>query len=185
MGHSTELPGRFYITGKEHQEMGVLPDREGPADKAAGQAKERRWLDVLEEVVEERQTGRPWWYKVGLFLAWAAGFALTAGLAATVVLALVELFKGGRQFTGRTLSDYIFWASALLMLVGFLTPASTGLQETKGKQQKEKDAPREGRSTTILRKRMRRMYDPWRWRIWAGAALCFGLSALVGLAAMP
>jgi hypothetical protein len=29
------------------------------------------------------------------------------------------------------------------------------------------------------------MYDPWRWRLWAGAILAFGITMLVGLAAAP
>ena len=165
--------------------MEVLPDKEVPPDLVTPQEKGKRWLDVLEEVVNERETGRPWWKKLALFLAWAAGFALAAGLAATVVLGIVELFKGGRQFTGRTLSDYIFWASALLMLFGFLSPASGGLEGVTSKKGSNEPDGQQGRSTRALQKRMRRMYDPWRWRLWAGAILAFGLSALVGLVAMP
>ena len=165
--------------------MEVLPDKEVPPDLVTPQEKGKRWLDVLEEVVNERETGRPWWKKLGLFLAWAAGFALAAGLAATVVLGIVELFKSGRQFTGRTLSDYIFWASALLMLFGFLSPASGGLEGVTSKKGSNEPDGQQGRSTRALQKWMRRMYDPWRWRLWAGAILAFCLSALVGLAAMP
>lgn len=165
--------------------MGVLPDKEAPPDLVTPQEKGKRWLDVLEEVVEERETGRPWWKRLGLFLAWAAGFALAAGLAATVVLGIIELFKGGRQFTLRTLSDYIFWTSALLMIVGFLSPASGSLEGVTNKKDSNQPDVQEGRSARLLQKRMRRMYDPWRWRLWAGAILAFALSALVGLAAMP
>jgi hypothetical protein len=141
-------------------------------------------MNVLEEVVEEQQTGRPWWQNLGLFLAWAAGFALAAALAATVILGLVELFRAGRQFTVTTLSNSVFWASAILMIVGFLTPTSAGPERGAGKREHNKVAPREGRTTQILQRRMRRMYDPWRWRLWAGAILTFGISALVGLVGM-
>jgi hypothetical protein len=180
--------------------MGALPDNKAPTDEAVAQGVstgeptggptgeptggETRWLDVLEEVVEEQETGRPWWQNVGIFLAWAAGIALAAGLVATIILGIVELFKGGRQFIGRTLSDYIFWASALLMIAGFLMPTSVNPEGGTGKKAEKKAESREERTTTMLRRRMRRMYDPWRWRLWAGAALCFGLSALVGLTAL-
>jgi hypothetical protein len=169
--------------------MGLLPDKKAAPGGAATQdvppGDEKRWLNVLEEVVEEQETGRSWWQNVGIFIAWAAGFAVAVALAATLILGIVELFKGGRQFTARTLSDYIFWASALLMIVGFLSPTSAGLEEVIGKKGSKKPDVREGRPTQMLRRRMRRMYDPWRWRLWLGAVLCFGLSALVGLVAMP
>jgi cytochrome c biogenesis protein CcdA len=153
---------------------------------AGAQNEDKRWLNVLEEVVEEQQTGRPWWQNVGIFLAWAAGFAVAASLAATLILALVELFQKGRQFTVITLSNYVFWASALLMVVGALSPSSVDLQGASDKKKKEEEGGAgEGRATQMLRRRMRRMYDPWRWRLWAGAILAFALSALVGLAAAP
>jgi hypothetical protein len=158
------------------------PREEGALrDEGAAQDEDKRWLNVLEEVVKEGQTGRRWWQNVGILLAWAAGFAVTAALAATLILALVELFQRGRQFTARTLSDYVFWTSALLMVIGALSPSSPDLQRTSGKGKKEDDAS-EGRATRLLRRRLRRVYDPWRWRLWAGAVLAFGLSVLIGLA---
>jgi cytochrome c biogenesis protein CcdA len=165
--------------------MGFVPDEKAPPGSAAPQGEEKRWLNVLEEVVEEQETGRPWWQNLGIFLAWAAGFAVAAALAATLILGIVELFKSGRQFTVRTLSDYVFWASALLMLGGLLSPTSGGPDAVAGKKGQSQVDAGEGRSTRILRQRMRRMYDPWRWRLWAGAILAFGLSVLVGLAATP
>lgn len=165
--------------------MRVLPDEKAPPGSAALQDKDKRWLNVLEEVVEEQETGRPWWQTLGIFLAWAAGFAVAAALAATLALGIVELFKSGRQFTIRTLSDYVFWASALLMLGGLLSPTSGGTDAITGKKAKSEVDVGEGRSTRMLRQRMRRVYDPWRWRLWAGAILAFGISMLVGLAAMP
>jgi len=163
----------------------VLQGGVGPRGGGAAQDEDKRWLNVLEEVVEEQQTGRAWWQNVGIFLAWAAGFAVAAGLAATLILGLVELFQRGRQFTLITLSNYVFWASALLMVVGALSPSSVDLQGASGKGKKEEGGAGEGRATQVLRRRMRRMYDPWRWRLWAGAILAFALSALVGLAAAP
>jgi hypothetical protein len=165
--------------------MGYPADEKVPQGGGAAQNEDKRWLNVLEEVVEEQQTGRPWWQNVLVFVAWAAGFAVAAGLAATLILGLVELFQRGRQFTVMTLSNYVFWASALLMVVGALSPSSVDLQRASGKGKKEEDDGKEGRATQMLRRRMRRVYDPWRWRIWAGAILAFALSALVGLAAAP
>jgi hypothetical protein len=169
--------------------MGPLPEEKAPPDKAAQQDSspedEKRWLNVLEEVVDEQETGLKWWQKLGTFLAWASGFAVAALLAATVILALVELFQAGRQFTAMILSDYLFWASALLMLVGFLVPTSGNLGGTRSKKDRNETEVREARSTRVLRNRMRRMYDPWRWRLWAGAILAFGITMLVGLAAKP
>lgn len=165
--------------------MGVWPDKKEAPGKAAPQGEDKRWLNVLEEVVEEQETGRPWWQNLGIFLAWAAGFAIAAALVATLFLGIVELFKSGRQFTISTLSDYVFWASALLMLLGLLSPTSGGMDAVTGKKANSQVDVQEGRSTRILRQRMRRMYDPWRWRLWAGAILAFGISILVGLAATP
>jgi cytochrome c biogenesis protein CcdA len=161
------------------------PDEKALPEGIAPQDGEKRWLNVLEEVVEEQETGRPWWQEVGVFLAWAAGFAVTAALAATLVLGILELFKSGRQFTVRTLSDYVFWSAALLMIVGFLAPSSGGMDAITGKKTKTEVDAQEARSTRMLRQRMRRMYDPWRWRLWASAVLAFAISALVGLAAAP
>ncbi len=165
--------------------MEARPGQNGPQRERGPQDEDKRWLNVLEEVVTEHRTGRPWWQNLGLFLAWAAGFAVAAALVATLILALVELFQRGRQFTARTLSDYVFWASAVLMIGGFLTPASEGLGRSTGKTDQEEDESREERTTRALRRRIRRVYDPWRWRVWAGALLAFGIAALVGLAATP
>jgi hypothetical protein len=71
------------------------------------------------------------------------------------------------------------------MLVGFLTPTSGNLVGTRGKKDRNTIEVQEARSTRVLRNRMRRMYDPWRWRLWAGAILAFGITMLVGLAAKP
>jgi hypothetical protein len=36
-----------------------------------------------------------------------------------------------------------------------------------------------------MERRLRRIYDPWRWRIWGGAALAFGLAILFGALSLP
>lgn len=164
--------------------MGVLPEDKALADGAIPQDEGKRWLNVLEEVVEEQETGRPWWQNIGIFCLWAAGIAVAAALVATVVLGFVELFQKGRQFTSMKLSDYVFWASAILIALGFLVPSGGGVDRVTGKKGKEPAGAQESRPTRMLRQRMRRMYDPWRWRLWAGAVLAFGIAALVGLAAM-
>jgi cytochrome c biogenesis protein CcdA len=161
------------------------PDEKTPPTEATPRDGEKRWINILEEVVEEHETGRSWLQQAGIFLAWSAGFAVAAGLITTAILGFVELFNAGRQFTAATLSNYIFWASAILMIIGFLSPSATGLGQTTGKKEEDTAESREARSAHMLRQRMRRMYDPWRWRLWAGALLTFGLSALVGLAGKP
>jgi len=138
-----------------------------------------RWGSVLEEVVAERRTGEPWWRRVLAFLAWAAGFAGAAAVVVVVLLLIVDLFSKGRLFGPRTLSDWMFWASALLMGLGLISPTQADLQDSRKK--KREDRQKEDRSASMLRRRLRRTYDPWRWRLWGAALFAFGLSALFGV----
>ena len=43
----------------------------------------------------------------------------------------------------------------------------------------------EERRSRAMERRLRRIYDPWRWRIWGGAALAFGLAILFGALSLP
>ena len=135
---------------------------------------------LLEEVEQEHETGLPWWKNVGIFIAWAGGLAGAAAVVTAVLLLIVDLFSANRLFTFRSLSDWVFWATALLAVFGLLAPSSTDLAAGSGR--KKQDASRdEDRTTRSIRRRLRKVYDPWRWRLWAAAVIEFGISALIAL----
>jgi len=159
------------------------PLRRTPDDVPEG---EERWGTVLQRVVDE-QSNDPWYVKLGVSLVWSLGIALAVGLAAVLVLGIRSLLSPNVQFNFRNLSDHIFWSAALLMIVGMFSPSASELDRSRDKNKKEKReslSPEERRSRTVER-RVRRVYDPWRWRIWGGAALTFGLAILSGLLAQP
>ena len=158
--------------------MGSLANK-GKPQKEQG-ADETRWGNVLEEVVKEQQSGKPWWQNVGTFFAWAGGFAVATAALAAVLLLIADLFSKGRLLTGRALSNWIFWSAAILMVIGLVSPTA-GDVESLTKKQARGQRRREDRATRSTRRRLRRVYDPWRWRFWAAAVLAFGLAALAGL----
>jgi hypothetical protein len=143
-------------------------------------AEEQRWGNVLEKVVNEQDSGDPWYVKLGVSLVWSAGIALAAGVVAVLVLGVRALVSANVQFTFSQLSDHMFWTAALLMLAGMFSPSAADLDPSKSKKQERPRTPEERRSRALER-RLRRVYDPWRWRIWGGAALTFGLAVLSGL----
>ncbi len=175
------------------------------------QASEERWSDILGRVHEETQTGRPWYQQVGIFFAWAAGIALAAGIVTVVLLLIVDLFSAGRLFTARSLSDWLFWTSALLLGGGLLSPSASDINKptkrpsgmrrsftaqrssaaqrssvTQRAAKPQEEQPVENsqeRRLRAVRKRLMRVYDPWRWRLWASSLLSFSLSVLAGLLA--
>lgn len=176
-----------------------------------------RWSQVLSEVERERNSGNPWWKNAGIFMAWAAGFAAAAGIVVVVLVLTVSLLSPGQAFSARTLSDWLFWAAALLMVFGLLSPSAADAEKqvsnrrqgrrnssqrrTSGAQRRASPTQRQSstqraspdqnqaqeqqsqpdRMSESLRRRLRRVYDPWRWRLWAAALLTFGLSMLAGL----
>jgi H+/Cl- antiporter ClcA len=141
----------------------------------------QQWGGLLAEVAQERETGRPWWQDVGLFFAWAIGFALATGIVVTVLLFIVNLITPQKRlFTSRTLSDWLFWGSALLLLIGLISPSASDM-ENAGKKKQQQQVQEEDKRTRSLRRRLRRVYDPWRWRFWGAALFAFGLSMLAGL----
>jgi hypothetical protein len=154
--------------------------RLGKAKPRDQEPEEERWSTVLEQVHEEHQDKGPWWQRIGIFFAWAGGFAGAATVAAALLLLIVDLFSAGRLFTVRTLSDWMFWVAAFLMFGGLLAPSATELEKATSKREKSKNDG-ESRLTRSVRKRIRRVYNPWRWRLWASAVLAFGLSVLAGL----
>ncbi|MBL7198685.1 MAG: hypothetical protein ISS56_00905 [Anaerolineae bacterium] len=151
-------------------------------DRTSDDSSQVRWSRVLEEVDEEYNTGNPWWKEVGIFFAWAGGFAGAAGVVVAVLLLIADLFSAERLFTGRSLSDWTFWSATILMLIGLIAPASTDVNKSTGKN-KQREEQGEDRMTRTVRKRLRRVYDPWRWRLWGSALLAFGLSILFGILA--
>jgi len=176
----------------------------------ADPASKERWSDILSQVHKETQTGGPWYLQVGIFCAWAAGIALAAGIVTIVLLLIVDLFSAGRLFTARNISDWLFWTSALLLFAGLLSPSASDInkptkrpsgmrrsftaQQSSSTQRssatqralapKEQPAAAPGeRRLRNMRKRLMRVYDPWRWRLWASALFSFALSVLTGLLA--
>lgn len=173
-------------------------------------ASEERWSGILKQVHEETQTGRTWYLQIGIFCAWAAGIALATGIVTVVLLLIVDLFSAGRLFTARSISDWLFWTSALLLFAGLLSPSasdinkptktpggmrrsftsqrssstqrSSATQRASQPEEQPTAAPEERRLRAV-RKRLMRVYDPWRWRLWASSLLSFGLSVLAGLLA--
>jgi hypothetical protein len=142
---------------------------------------DERWGSVLERVVTEVRSDDPWHVRLRVSLIWAAGIALAAALVATLVWGIRSLFVHD-LFTFGNLSNHLFWASALLMIGGMVAPSASDLE--RGRDSKKRlDQPRsqEDRRTQRLERRLRRVYDPWRWRVWGGAGLAFVLTVLIGL----
>jgi hypothetical protein len=142
----------------------------------------QRWASVLEKVVQEQQLTDPWYVRLGVSLVWAVGIALAAAIVAALVLGIRSLFSADLRFSLRNLSDHIFWGAALLMIGGMVSPSVAELNRVRTRR-KDPQGTRtlDERRTQALERRMRQMYDPWRWRIWGGAALTFGLAILTGL----
>jgi hypothetical protein len=182
----------------------MFADRESPSS-AQDQDREERWSNVLQEVHESSRTGRRWYEELGLLAAWAAGIGTGAALVTMILLLIVDLFSPQRLLNGRTMSDWLFWASALLLFSGLLAPSATDLRDStqKRNQQKKKKTnfavtrsvssqsntttepaiSAEEKRTEAVRRRLQRVYNPWRWRIWASALVSFGFSMLAGLIA--
>jgi hypothetical protein len=153
--------------------------REQTSDK---DQQDRRWSSVLAEANQEHQPQDLWYRAAGVSLAWAGGLAGAAAVLATIVLLIADLFSAERLFTARNLSDWMFWAAALLMVLGLIVPSITDAEGSFGKVGEDKDEQEgESRLSRTLRRRLRRVYNPWRWRLWASAAFAFVLSVITGL----
>jgi hypothetical protein len=142
---------------------------------------DERWGSILERVISEVQSDDPWHVRLRVSLIWAAGIALAAVLVATLVWGVRALFAHD-LFTFGDLSNHIFWASALLMVGGMFAPSASEMDRSRDSK-KRQDRPRsmEDRRTQRMERRLRRVYDPWRWRVWGGAGLAFVLTVLIGL----
>ncbi len=174
------------------------PVEQGPPEE---EQPEERWSNILKEVHEASKTGLPWYHQVGIFVAWAAGIGLGMGIVTLLLLLIADLFAAGRLFTGRNASDWLFWASALLLFSGLLAPSTSDSTEpidprrpksatsrTSSAQRAAQSEPPSARSfeerqARAVRKRLLRVYNPWRWRLWASSVVCFSLSVLAGMLA--
>jgi len=145
---------------------------------------EVRWSHILAEVTEEYRTEGTWWQRLGTFVAWAAGIAVAGALLVTLLVFIVDLFSADRLFSALTISNWIFWVSAILMGVGMLSPVAGDIENLAGRQEasKDKKEDKKEKDANKARKKIRRVYNPWRWRLWAAALFSFGLSILVGTA---
>jgi hypothetical protein len=184
--------------------MKMTNETESPVRQEGADDKQERWSGVLNEVHDEMQTDKPWYVQVGIFCAWAAGIAVVAAIVAMLILGIVDLFSAGRVFTARSASDWLFWTAALLLFAGLLAPSATEFGQSAANRQSDRPnapsatqradgsqqaAPAEGEQTKssderrrdALRKRMLRVYNPWRWRLWVSALVEFALSVLTGL----
>ena len=150
------------------------------------EAEEMRWSHVLAQVNEEYRMEGPWWRRLGTFAAWSGGIAGATAVLVSLLVLIVDLFAAERLFSALNISNWIFWASALLMGVGMLSPVAGEIENLPGQQGGSKDEKQEEKKDKDIkktRKRIRRVYNPWRWRFWAAALLAFGLSILAGLGA--
>jgi hypothetical protein len=179
------------------------PDAPERSQRVADEPQEERWSSVLREVHDESRDNRPWSQKAGEFLAWAGGIALAADVAAIVVLGIVALVSQG-PFTPMEISNWLFWVTCILLFGGLLAPTTTDLQDSaedrrqrntrSGASATQRSSSRtrpaaeergslqslETRRVRQLRKRLRRIYNPWRWRLWASAAISLLVTVLIG-----
>jgi hypothetical protein len=160
-----------------------LSPEQAPDSVAEG---ETRWGSLLQKVVDEQRTDDPWYVRLGISLVWSAGIALAVGLLSALVLAVRALISANLQFNLRSLSDHIFWAAALLMIAGMVSPSAADVERSRDKDKREaRPNSLQERRSRALERRMRRVYDPWRWRIWGGAALTFALAIVFGMLTRP
>ena len=149
-----------------------------------------------QENTEQKQT---FWLKVGVFFAWAGGFAGSGVVVTTLLLLVVSIFKP-TNFDNffYHLSNWCFWMSSLLMFGGLLVPtegtaaeagdkrrSATGQAQTVADDRTSTLDKWEARRQKAIDRRIARVYNPWRWRLWAAALIAFGITVLFGLLAKP
>jgi hypothetical protein len=186
----------------------MVAERDRPSSEVM-QEREGRWSDVLQEVHDASRTGRRWYEELGVFAAWAFGIGTSAALITFLLVLIVVLISPGLRLNGTIVSDWLFWASALLLFSGLLAPSASDLADSTQKRNEKKrkktnfsvtrrtsssaqaaDLSTEQdqrsaaeRRSDAVRKRLMRVYNPWRWRLWASAVVSFGFSMLAGLVA--
>jgi hypothetical protein len=183
------------VTDRDRRSTADVPEDEG------------RWSNILQEVHDASRTGRRWYQEIGLFLAWALGIGTSVALITFVLVLIVVLVSPGLRLSGTMVSDWLFWASALLLFSGLLAPSASDLADSTQKRNEKRkktnfsvtrrtsssvqtaDVSAEDlrssaeRRSDAVRKRLMRVYNPWRWRLWASALVSFALSMLAGLLA--
>jgi len=165
-----------------------LEDRSPQERAVEGTPEEQeRWGSLLQKVADEQRSHAPWYVRLGISLAWSAAIAVAAGIVSALVLAIRALLSANVQFTLANLSDHCFWAAALLMIAGMVSPPASDLERVRSRNRREqvRSLTAEERRARAMERRLRRIYDPWRWRIWGGAALAFGLAILFGALSLP
>ncbi len=153
---------------------------------------------MMEQQENQEQPRPAWGKRVGEFFAWSGGFAGTAVIAALLILLIADLFSAKRLFTFRGASDATFWAASLVLLAGLLAPSSSDLESLNrrpGQSKSPADSqPYQGgggwltrmdeRAARLRQRRIQRVYNPWRWRLWFASLLTMGISVLLGLPSM-
>ncbi len=142
------------------------------------------------------------WHKTGIFFAWAGGFAGAGILATTLLFLIVSIFQPSNfQNFFYHLSNWCFWMSALLLLGGLIAPTEGATDDddddgrsqpaTNRTDQDKADKPTptmdrfEARRRRAMDRRIARVYNPWRWRLWMAAVIAFAVTALLGMLAKP
>jgi|GEM_PF-5082771 len=149
-----------------------------------------------QENTGQKQT---FWLKVGVFFAWAGGFAGVGVVMTTLLLLVVSIFQP-TNFDNffYHLSNWCFWMSSLLMFGGLLVPTEGTAADAGNKRRVATGQGRmvadaqasaldkwEARRQKAIDRRIARVYNPWRWRLWAAALIAFGITVLFGLLAKP
>jgi hypothetical protein len=179
-----------------------MESREDQDQPHSEQPQGEQWSSVLQNVHKEYELDMPWYHQVGLFFAWSGGIALAADAAVILVLLVVALVSTV-QFTAFEVSNWLFWTSCVLLFAGLFAPSASELQETaedrEARSSRHSSTTRRASTTQrasdndraptvsfkerrvrALHRRLRRVYNPWRWRLWASAGISFALTVLIG-----
>ncbi|MBN1584460.1 MAG: hypothetical protein JXA89_27390 [Anaerolineae bacterium] len=148
------------------------------------------------------------WHQAGIFFAWAGGIAGVTAVGLTLVWLIVNLFTRGASLKLTSLSDWMFWGFAALLGIGLVAPnepeveksidlktrtskrfssSSTRGAANNGDDDDDDDDDESGQANSFeerrrraLRKRIARVYNPWRWRFWMASLFVITLSVLFG-----
>ncbi|MBN1936312.1 MAG: hypothetical protein JW934_16720 [Anaerolineae bacterium] len=152
---------------------------------------------------ENTEKKQAFWQKTGIFFAWSGGFAGAGILATTLLLLIVSLFNlSNFDNFFYHLSNWCFWMSALLLFGGLIAPAEDTQEddEDDGRRRpstdkassinsKDDKSPAldkfEARRRKMMDRRIARVYNPWRWRLWMSALIAFAITTAFGLLAKP
>lgn len=144
-----------------------------------------------QEGTERKET---FWHKTGVFFAWAGGFAGVGVVATTLLLLIVSIFNP-TNFDNffYHLSNWCFWMSSLLMFGGLLVPTEIPSDEADKRRSATGKAQADDltmdkwelRRQRAMERRIARVYNPWRWRLWMAALIALGITVLFGQLAKP